>query len=512
MSEEFTPAPESEKRKSFLNPLKEKIHNYMNPPEGPVNPERRAFLKNLGKAAVAAPVVSSNLANGLADFSEGVDRRRTLENKEMSSQPIITEFVDFTYGDPKPLIHQALGNEDRSEEIGVGTEEYKAHESSFILSDDEAVVKTAILNQILQEKKGHGELTTGTFVNTAKENGLQVEAPHISPLEGALVSAFEHDELGNVIAKVSVDTDKLAAVIAQMPPDLSIVNMSLIVGESQEKYVFRKPKDLDKFEYMDPNNVDAFFYTLQEPSTLSNINGNLVPVDSDGAPLEIVSEDEYNNRNKTYHDASIKEYAETGQSQGIVNITSSIQGEENNPSFVRERTEAYNERLAPENLPKLVDLAKQFPNKTFFCAGGNEDDNFYWSRKDIEEKTGWPENLLLIGVKHDIYKQSEVETDGCDIYLDTKDFDWLNDGGYLSASEATAVVSSIANSLDNKLKNTIVDSGERARQIRTTLLTSASETSTYQTKGVSGKDEDEFVSRDCKVLRPDLYKNILTSV
>ncbi len=497
MSEVPTPQPESQPSQKRLS-VRDRIRQYFNPADDkPANASRRDFVGNVAKAGMVLPLVSNDIANGLADFAEGIDLQK---NKEKAPQSVQTEFIDFTYKDVKSMTHQLLGSEDRSDKMDVTSQAYAENHSAYFMSSDPAEVKTAILNKMLTTEKGHGDLTTGSFVQTAEQNGFAVETPHITPLEPAISTSFEYDDLGNITAKTVIDTNVIAEAIRKLPTEVPIINMSLIVGESQEKYIYRYPKDLPKsVQFVEEKPNDAF-YILQSEDEPKYFKGN-TPVDKDGNELEILTEDEYNKRNAEYHQASIAEYKKTGSSAGIETVRD-LSNEE--PSFLTERIEAYNEALAAENLKKLAALANQFPEKTFICAGGNKDDNFYWARKDIESQSGWPDNLLIVGTRN----VGGVEADGCDFYLYQNDFKWLNDGGDISASEATAVVSSLANSLNNELKTTITDDGIRAKTVRRILRLHTTSEAEFRVAGDVSRGETEKVLRKGRKIEPKLYQQV----
>jgi len=110
--------------------------------------------------------------------------------------------------------------------------------------------------------------------------------------------------------------------------------------------------------------------------------------------------------------------------------------------------DAYTLENAQENLPKLFELCRSFPDKLFVAACGNTRDDIREARKLLA--SDWPNNLLLIGEWDDTFKYRQGNSDygyvyGADIYVDNQSL-----GLEHGSSFSTPVVGALASIMMNQ--------------------------------------------------------------
>ncbi len=100
---------------------------------------------------------------------------------------------------------------------------------------------------------------------------------------------------------------------------------------------------------------------------------------------------------------------------------------------------AYDSKKARENLPKLFEVAKAYPDKLFFAAAGNEREDFEDTLKELGNQK--PKNLVIVGQWTSNYGPTQ-KVFGADIYVDNAKLG-IPDG----SSFSTPVLSAYAETL-----------------------------------------------------------------
>lgn len=93
-----------------------------------------------------------------------------------------------------------------------------------------------------------------------------------------------------------------------------------------------------------------------------------------------------------------------------------------------------------ENVHELINLVREFPDKLFLVAGGNNNSDLSEIRSQLEKDGLWPENLIIQAAMYEVsndgvtFGDNFVESRGVDLYV----------AGTGSSSEATAKISALA--------------------------------------------------------------------
>ncbi len=454
-------------------------------PEGSSATEisRRTFLSRF-RDAVGSFLFLSNVpkwaSDKLVNFAQRVDEGGATVESEENQESANKVIIDLTFTDERQVLAQVLGENDRSEQIGVGTDVYKVHRSEYFVDGDPDVVKTALLQAMLESRQGHGQRMLDVSGDEAEDLGYQPRNPDLLPLESAITFQLLFDELHNPIGQLNVSEVVLEGLLRQyfrQNPDQKIVNMSFQVGIAQELFQLREIDEPIVSDVIVDNGVeDVQMFYFGEPdgfivSDKSEYPGSFVPyrwVDGKEGLLTLLSEDEVPLALESFRAQALRAFLDTGDTEGVADV--------NPPRIVQ--TEAYNERFAKSNLHQLVELCRKYSNKLFICAGGNENNNFYWVRQELmaeyfEQGESWPDNLLLVGALNGNGENERTEADGCDLYLRAGDFDY----DVLYSSDATAIVSTIADvilrnypNFSAKALRRILMSSQFSREIDLSLL------------------------------------------
>lgn len=368
------------------------------------------------------------------------------------------------------------------------------------LSSDER----ELVEQVLDEKRDHAGLVSKTYEQIYREIGGTGSLPEVVSARDAVkwqnLTSSPDNPLKNPKFGMELDEIALGNIIQNRPE--KIINLSSQVGLATRERVLHAPRDIN-YEII-TDDEGKTFWAITEGNEIEGhqaLQGvGFVPFyvkDGQRVNAEVLgSEEAFNERNIGFKEKSIQEYVENGTSPGIVE------------AMHTETIEAYNDKLARENLDRLVKLCERFPDRLFVAAGGNEGNFFFQARKELTERyeregKKWPENLVLVGVRQTNPRDlNNVEADGCDIYLDKDDYQQINGGGYLSSSEATPIVAAVAEAIARKYNLT------DPKSIKEKLLSDEfSVADHYVGKRTEGEEGDrEYPSRDCRLLKPDLYK------
>lgn len=323
-------------------------------------------------------------------------------------------------------------------------------------STSDNIALTALVESMFNTRDTHGSTMKSVIRQTEEALGYQDTGDKlVLPLQEAITNVqFGRDQLNNPYIEFSISSQRIANMLTEYfddNPDAQVINLSLQIGTSRVTQIFTEvtPLPIQTTGLYDEETDEELFTLAQGEISLIVVDGKLVPHVSQGSkqiPIpetDIFTYSEYQERNAK-HIQNI-----------LVSEQAGLQTNQIQPTQRTETIEQYNPEFAEENLMQLVQLAVQFPDKSFNAAGGNINSHFYQIRKNLEETDNWSDNILIIAGDPEV-------SDGADIYV--------NSLGYrrtLSSSEATAIISGI----DTILAQQGYSQNERRSLILNTLAT-----------------------------------------
>ncbi len=378
----------------------------------PQNPARRSFLKGLAGLA------------GLAAIGQIPDTPRNIpapeaENKEkVFGEPKLT-IVDVDPNIPNErLVKQALGEkfilkDQLRAEFG---EDYKNKWSEIGQKYPEA-----LMYAFVEKYFTHGKDVSAVTEDIWKRIGLGNKKARLIPLQTILdqqsVKTIKDSE-ENPGVSVNFDPQKVIDILKDDPNQ--VVNMSFQVGNVDLYAVTHRQKELlgAPSEEMLLEDDEGNYYPGAR--SISVENNQKVYLNEKGEKVAPVSPEDYQKRQE--QERGVKETLTT---------STKIEG-------------AYSKDKAKENLPKLFEVCKAYPDKLFVAAAGNEGEDLREALKQIEK----PNNLLLVG-QWSVYNvegsTAELPTHrvhGTDVYVNNSALQ-VPDG----SSFSTPVISAYASSL-----------------------------------------------------------------
>jgi len=321
----------------------------------PQNPARRSFLKGLAGLA------------GLAAIGQIPDTPRNIpapeaENKEkVFGEPKLT-IVDVDPNIPNErLVKQALGEkfilkDQLRAEFG---EDYKNKWSEIGQKYPEA-----LMYAFVEKYFTHGKDVSAVTEDIWKRIGLGNKKARLIPLQTILdqqsVKTIKDSE-ENPGVSVNFDPQKVIDILKDDPNQ--VVNMSFQVGNVDLYAVTHRQKELlgAPSEEMLLEDDEGNYYPGAR--SISVENNQKVYLNEKGEKVAPVSPEDYQKRQE--QERGVKETLTT---------STKIEG-------------AYSKDKAKENLPKLFEVCKAYPDKLFVAAAGNEGEDLREALKQIETPT-----------------------------------------------------------------------------------------------------------------------------
>lgn len=272
---------------------------------------------------------------------------------------------------------------------------------------NEAEEKLVLLLLLKNRYQEHGKTVVdiGRKVSEdLREFGIEYQEPETADASGALqIKELSHDEKGNPTLNLFLSDHTVKDTLEQT--DARDVGMSLEMGD------FSLLFEMYDSELADP---DAIFkpkpYAAEKTVTNSQGKEITITIYRDAQGKEIATKEEFD---KALAEAEAK-----------ANTRKQVPLEPKDRRVLIE--DGYLREKAYENLSRMVDLAEQFPDKTFVVAGGNPREENLTTRPDIRdartrllaERKKWPNNLIIVGAKIQRKGEDYALSLGCDIYVD----------------------------------------------------------------------------------------------
>ncbi len=406
-------------------PEQPKVQNHT-----PIDPEKRKFLKWLGGGATAAAVGS--LIPHSPARAEAPQPTSTPESAEVLKNPeggLVLDFFDVDYIDTLIDSHlKAKGSsfEQLKEEIGL--EGDFTLESLKALNPANEEQETFVLMMMLKERyREHGKMVGEIEKKVSDLLGIpdslyeESEKQDVTPaLE---MRQFSKDTIGNPTLDLFLSDEYIEKHIAES--DARDIGMSLEMGDFSITYEMYKEEMAYPELAMNPPDI--------RPVQEKNENGEPEMVDHYYHNNQEIEKDEYDDLMSKSKERKSVLLAPTDR-QFIIN-------------------DGYYPEKAYGNLTRMAELAKKFPDKNFYVAGGNphtqiKRPDIREARKRIEEENGgMPSNLRIVGVKGN-YPAPYAASLGCDTYIDERDLEKLELPSM--SSFATPMVKKIGGILSDK--------------------------------------------------------------
>lgn len=390
---------------------------------------RRIFLKRavIATAGVLAASVMPKAAPEKAPVRPALKKPEkppaepVKEKSELISPPLILD-VFLTEELKRQFIAKHFGpdfpEEALMEKLGIaGKENYDGFASLVqkVKPKNEKELAFLMLKVMEESYRNHGKNVIEARKAVAFFLGAADELPSSVPILEAIEieDRITEDELKNPVIWVRIKKEALEKAIAES--DSEIVNLSFELGRFGVTYQINKLGMTEEGEEIYHNLSVSHVYVVtgdRTPITTNNFFYKKEPI-------------------------TFEEYQELEEKTKPV-----IQPCP--PRFLF--NDGYTGEITEDNLRELVDLARKFPEKTFFAAGGNLTGNrlpdIRTARKKLEEEELWPDNLIIIGAQTDYRPNNVTEyslgTIGADIYLDKRSFSAL--GKDKASSFATPVI------------------------------------------------------------------------
>lgn len=243
--------------------------------------------------------------------------------------------------------------------------------------------KVAVAMALKSDFSGHGE-KVGNSMQSAWAKLDFISKPTIHPLQELIGNfGFERDDLGNFGFLGEISSDKVVEILTKYP-DQDIINCSWQFGKVGFFYQ-EKVRDLYKASGKHPyitehNNNGIMQYTIsfEDSTNISSetINGVVYFRNYQGQLIEAA----------TTIDEAIDQMVDQIREIALI---------ENQPNPKIQLVDGYTRANAENNLPQLLKICKEFPNKLFIAAAGNVDDDLRRAKERLKDE--WSENLILVG-------------------------------------------------------------------------------------------------------------------
>jgi len=377
---------------------------------------RRDFLKLAGVVGVAAGVVAlDKTASRLGVKILSSEDERSPEIK-LNSSATILDFFDldivknqylqdnFPPGFSEEKSLQAMGVKDSSTREGL----LKA------VPQNENQAKLLMLMILKHQYHNHGRNVANVMHKARQSFSGILKTTHSETSIGTAVE-ISKVKLNNPVIHFSVNPETINQLIKTSSG--SILNMSFQPGNNS-------------FTYKMHGYPDRNLPSRQEGATISNADGNILSKGETKYYDHLgnqIKKDEYN------HLLSKAENAEPVL----------LSPKDRDIDYV----DGYFGEHTADNVRMLAQIAQKYPEKFFVAAGGNptgmeEMPDITTIRAELEEKSLWPKNLVVVGFETTIPNvYTGPASYGADIYVSAKDLEKLGFSG--ASSYAAPVVSEI---------------------------------------------------------------------
>lgn len=384
-------------------PEQKKIQNHT-----PIDREKRRLLQWLGAAgatAVVAPFVSQSPAR--AEATHPTPTTESVEALKDSEGGLTIDFFNVDYFDTLIDTHlrtKGSSLEELKKELGLG--DNFSEEDLRDTNPQAAEQETFVLMMFLKERyRKHGEVVVEIEKKVSDMLGVPADLYHESEKQDVTpamsMGNLSTDTIGNPTLGLSLSEEYVAERIAQSPA--RDICMSLELGDFSITYEMYK----EEIAYPD--------IAMQPPS-----KRGLKELDDSG--YENIVDHYYDGKNNKI---TKEEYEDL---EGKSKEKKSVLLEPKDRRFII--NDGYYPEKAYSNLSRMVELAKKFPDKNFYVAGGNPLNQFKRpdlreARERIEKEQGMPANLRIVGVKGNEPSPYAASL-GCDIYVDEFDLEKLD--------------------------------------------------------------------------------------
>lgn len=388
----------------------------------PVNNEtsRRKFLKVAGAAAILA--TAAGCTPSPAKLKPFNTETAPHPEKELNPSIAVLDFFDmdqalinylFEYFPPLFSEIPSLW------EMGI-TDLSTAEGLLKGVPKDENQAKLLLMMLFKHQYQNHGKEVISVMSKAA--NYLNPDQSGIVPATASIEKAvifhkLEYDETGNPIIHANLSAEMADKLISRSME--SVVNMSLEIGEFSIMLSLydRKPK-YPEIARQGPSN-----FTINEKTTYKDYQGN------------IITEAEYNEILTKANETEI----------------TLLDPKERDVKFL----DGYAGDKTDDNLLKLAEIARKYPEKMIITAGGNPTylqglkmPDIREARKSLEEQGLWPDNLIIVGFQTRESGFVGPASYGADIYVSDTDLEMLGFGA--SSSYATSVITELTRQLISK--------------------------------------------------------------
>ncbi len=243
-----------------------------------------------------------------------------------------------------------------------------------------------LLHKFADTRLGHGETVTRVMEKTWNSLGLQSTGVEIIPLQTIFDTASikeTKDALGNKGISISFDPKRIIDLLRN--DTNRVVNMSFQVGDIELLIEKRRKvmpeaestptlESLAMFDEKDNAYIGAV-YTMNDATTY---------IDAEGKEVKPATPEELRVLKQTLKERE-KEAAEKAEKNARI-----VELEHPDIKIIG----AYDRTKARENLPKLFEVARAYPDKLFFAAAGNEGEDLREALKELGDEK--PPNLSFV--------------------------------------------------------------------------------------------------------------------
>jgi len=404
---------------------------------------RRKFLglivKTGATTAAAATLGSSTPPSSETAGSSQSASQETAETMKPNEKRLVIDFFDLSSIDQ--LIEQNLSPEQGSLEKvlkNMGVENPSDVQNlKNAHPKNEAEEKIILLLALKNRYQKHGDTVVDVGHKVSDDLGIRYQEPEKKDASSALQSkGFTHDEKGNHVLHLFISDQTIEQIVERS--EARDVGLSLETGDFTITY-------------------NLYDKQLKDPLAM------LKPKPS--ASTRTITNNGIETQTTIYYDAqnNIISKEDYDKAMAEISATELVMLEPKDRDFIIE--DGYAGKKTYENLLRMVNLAKKFPGKNFFTAGGNPRSTAA-SRPDIREARKriiaeigkMPDNLSIVGVKGRTQDVDYAASLGCDIYVDEEYIKTL--GLPPASSYATPVIGEIASTLAAKGLN-----GEKVRTV-----------------------------------------------
>lgn len=468
----------------------------------------RRKLLELGVAGASAVLTQTALPTGDAKAKTLVDtlaslgaqpQEGTVEQKEKTPFSPKVTIIDAAPAVPteglkqnefisnEDMLKRMLGDNYISKEQLVAEfgEDYKAKWKQVIDKYPQAILMDWVHTYF-----SHGENVAEVMKKTWEQMGLKSNGLHVIPLQKIFddTSVTQmNDSLANPGYSLDFNPERIIKLLKQ--DQNRVINCSFQVGNVD---VFAEKKRL---QIPEPDIPSVFYALIKGDNEYKEIKDriylgekgktygvistgkNLIPMDEQGNELSSVTPEEFAEINKV----KTEEAKRKAQVVNVENIPIKITG-----SYAKDK--------AAENLPKLFEVCKAYPDKLFIVAAGNEGEDFRMVldtlRKEIPEKV--PNNMLIVGewTRYGDYANGpQHAVYGADMYVDNNSL-----GIFSGSSYSTPVISAFAEKLFSE--------GKTLEEVKTLLIAS---TISSEYKDVEGNKNFARVFHPSKIEEREKY-------